>query len=169
MPAMATPRWPIAASAIVIAGAGNWEGGIALARQRSRSTIAGVSPVAARRRAPSNRPLNQSRRRDIVVSSRSRERAAGPQVNGKAFDERGLVIGTAAEGAQLVAGEGADEVPRRDSCHLGGATNACVGGHEQTDATCWAKSPGVKVPSPEAHGVESTGVVRSRRRTCRCR
>jgi hypothetical protein len=35
-----------------------------------------------------------------------------------------------------VGGNGADEVPGRDSCHLGGTTNACVGGHEQTDVTC---------------------------------
>jgi hypothetical protein len=33
-----------------------------------------------------NKPLNRSRRRNIVVSSRGRERAAGSQVNGKAFD-----------------------------------------------------------------------------------
>jgi hypothetical protein len=56
--------------------------------------------------------------------------AAPRPLNGKAFDERGLVIGTAAEGARLAAGPCAGEVPRRHSCHLGGETNACVLGSE---------------------------------------
>ncbi len=46
------------------------------------------------------------------------------------------MVATAAEGARSTAGHDADEVPRRDSCHLGGEISVHVDDHEQPVVTC---------------------------------